>query len=561
MTSTPQRSSKGSRRSRGSHAFNLTKAAYTWAFKHLKSQGDTDLLPVPFEIDVLYRHFRTNPDAFTGIDINTYPWRGGQSFLVPRKRLSFRKAVQLNPLDSVVASALMYRIAPKLEASRIPTQDNHVFSYRVDVQHNGTLYKGHPSWRDFWSQSHQRARRPDFNYVVRVDISDFYNQVYHHAIERQYAKAGLDKRSEKAITKLLQGLTGKQSRGVPVGPHFSHILAECALDEIDRGLLSQGYLFCRYVDDFNIFTRTREDAIGAIYHIARSLDTQGLVLQDAKTEIHSAERFAEYAAKAKDDFPSSTEEHDVIKLIMEKSHGDPYRHVAISSLSQQELQMLSQEMLERLLLCYLPGPSQLAMDQIAPAGPEVNFSRLGWLIRRLSQLGVPGALEMLLNRLADLGPILGPISEYIAAAVPNYRGDRKAIGEKLVDTLSTSVVAASPYLQVVLLDVLEKIPELNHVDRVTPSYARSDPSIQRVLLGVAAEGGRTEWLRERKGEFSTMNPWLRRAYLRACASIPGTEAKFWIESVLQQLTGIEKLTVARFHTQNLPKLGEIRLLE
>ncbi|MCV5706930.1 RNA-directed DNA polymerase, partial [Escherichia coli] len=62
------------------------------------------------------------------------------------------------------------------------------------------------------------------------------------------------------IKKLLQTFSETKSYGVPVGCPASRILAELALDSIDKLLSMNRINYKRYVDDFVIFCNSREDA-------------------------------------------------------------------------------------------------------------------------------------------------------------------------------------------------------------------------------------------------------------------------------------------------------------
>ena len=52
---------------------------------------------------------------------------------------------------------------------------------------------------------------------------------------------------------LLESVTVKVSRGIPVGPHSTHILGEMSLIPVDNSLSMKGLDYCRYVDDIVIF--------------------------------------------------------------------------------------------------------------------------------------------------------------------------------------------------------------------------------------------------------------------------------------------------------------------
>jgi hypothetical protein len=525
----------------------LSQDSYNWSLKHLIREHDTDLFPLPFEIEAIESQWGSLGPEFAHLDVTNYTWRGGRRFVVPKGHLAFRLATQLDPIDSVVLSALVYEYGGLLESSRLPTTAECVFSYRFAPGEDGRLYAQSQAWHDFWRTCKRKAASKPTGSVLVADISDFYNQIYHHVLERHFATAGLPAPVSKVLQRYLQTLTDKGSRGVPIGPHTSHILAECALDSLDRSLKSHGYDHCRYVDDIHIFVDNETSALGALYDLTQILDSQQrLVVQREKTRILSSVDFQALADEMLLDRPINQREADVLEVIARETSSDPYAEVALSTLAPADLTKLRRDVLEDLIAVYLNQR-------------PVDYSRLAWLIRRLTQVGAPGALEIITSRMGALGPILGPVARYIMAAVPNYDGDHAALGGALVGALDLPIIGRSPYLQMMLLNVVATIPGLNHIDRLTARYSIADSTVRRGILLAAASGKRSDWLRDRKADFRTMDPWSKRAFIKASAALPHEESKFWLDSVRDSLRPLERV-VAK-HALPGSKVGDIKIAQ
>ena len=159
--------------------------------------------------------------------------------------------------------------------------------------------------------------------------------------------------------------------------------------------------------------------------------------------------------------------------------------------------------------------------------------------------------------MSALSPILGPVARYIMSAVPNYIGDFVGLGASIVSALSSPIIERSPYLQMLLIDVVARIPRLNHVDTLTSRYQTADPAVRRGILLAAGSGGRSDWLRDRKPEFRMMDVWSRRAFIKAATAFPGDELKFWFDSVRDNLRPLERV-VAKHYLRNV-KVGDIRI--
>src|SRR5206468_1072650 len=95
-----------------------------------------------------------------------------------------------------------------------------------------------------------------------------------------------------ALVRLLKSWNFTVSYGVPVGPAPSRLLAELAIDDVDRALKSEGATFCRYSDDYRIFCSSRRRAHEVLGVLANILfENHGLTLQQHKTKVVSVETF------------------------------------------------------------------------------------------------------------------------------------------------------------------------------------------------------------------------------------------------------------------------------
>ena len=253
----------------------LKPESYEWALKHLTEEGDSDLFPAPFEIQVFNHCWPDLHASLNKLDVEQHQWSAGRRFVIPKEALAFRNATQLDPLDSLVLAATMREFGSAIESRRIPASDKRVFSCRFDPRADGRLYGDSSNWDAFWDASLKSSLLPGVEYVAVADITDFYNQIYHHVLENELLTAGVPLPICRGLVNLLNTLTQKVSRGIPVGPHAARLLAECALNPVDQRLLQIGRPFCRFMDDFHFFCDSKEQAEYAIYELAGILDVQG----------------------------------------------------------------------------------------------------------------------------------------------------------------------------------------------------------------------------------------------------------------------------------------------
>jgi Reverse transcriptase (RNA-dependent DNA polymerase) len=532
---------------RGNRAMRLPKTTYQWALRHLIREGDTDLFPPLFEIEAFRYSWKPLLDELSQLDISMYHWKGGRRFIVPKDALAFRSATQLDPLDSLMLAALLRKYGDKIESSRIAVVHRRIFSYRFNPTPDGLFYGKSSLWADFWRDSLERASASGCGWVAVTDITDYYNQIYHHVLENELKAARLPLAAVKSVMSLLSNLSSGVSRGIPVGPHSVHLLAECALIPTDQSLLTRGYNFCRYVDDLHFFCRTREEAEIALYDLADVLDKQQkLTIQKQKTKVMPTEEFQKIARDMLLDRPLNDEEAMLIAMIRKYSADDPYQLVGLASLSDKDLETVDSAKLKRLFDLYL-------------AQTPVDYPRIGWLLRRLAQIAAPGAIEYVLDHMALLTPVLGNVARYIMRATMNYQGSLEDLGQRIVEALKTPLIDHSEYLQLVLYSILSGVPALNHVDAMSSRYLRASPAVRREIIRAAGAAELSAWVKERKDEFHTADPWLRRAMLSAAPCLPGDEANHWLRKLRYDLSTTEKLVARWVFRDRSAKLGNISL--
>jgi hypothetical protein len=91
-------------------------------------------------------------------------------------------------------------------------------------------------WSRFNSRTRDLAEEYEDGAVLICDFVDFYNQIYAHRLRNVIAEAGGTAFEEyaKVVEYFIHGLNDQTSRGIPVGPAASIVLAEVVLSDIER---------------------------------------------------------------------------------------------------------------------------------------------------------------------------------------------------------------------------------------------------------------------------------------------------------------------------------------
>ncbi|HEV2357091.1 MAG TPA: Retron-type reverse transcriptase, partial [bacterium] len=173
-------------------AERLKTRALNSAIAHLRKWSDTDLFPRPFEIEALYSTWPMAGKFIEATDLGAHQWSASsRRAIIPKDRLGYRVGMQLDPIDSLVLTALIYQYGRQIERTRVKTTENIVFSYRLRPLVGGQLYDPAFNWAAFWQRLLALANESKVRHVLVADVSDYYNQVYHHTVEQQLARANL----------------------------------------------------------------------------------------------------------------------------------------------------------------------------------------------------------------------------------------------------------------------------------------------------------------------------------------------------------------------------------
>jgi RNA-directed DNA polymerase len=102
-----------------------------------------------------------------------------------------------------------------------------------------------------------------YDWVVDIDLENFFNRVHHQRLMARLAERVKDKRLLVLIGKMLKtqvvmpdGVVISNDEGVPQGGPLSPLLSNVVLDELDWELARRGHRFVRYADDENIYVQS-----------------------------------------------------------------------------------------------------------------------------------------------------------------------------------------------------------------------------------------------------------------------------------------------------------------
>ncbi|MGG1573522.1 RNA-directed DNA polymerase [Fictibacillus sp. NRS-1165] len=498
----------------------LEKESILWGIEHVFTDSDTDLSPKPEEINIIYSDKENIADELANIDMCQYVWKPCRRFIIPKSNLSYRVATQLDPLDSILLAAIIYQFGNKIEEKRVEKADKKVFNYRFNPSEDGYLYNDSNAWHEFWDTSKKKAQ--NYQFAVYVDIADFYNQIYHHTIENQLISCEFPNAIKRTIMNLLESVTQRVSRGIPIGPHSVHLLAEMSLIPIDNSLLTRGVDFCRYSDDIVMFCNDPVQAQKLVYEIATILDKQQrLILQNQKTKIYSSSEFIKICEENLDDNPIDKLEKEMTEIFRKYTSGG-YGAIRVGDIPEEKMKLFSEENISILLDKYLKQN-------------EPDYNRIRWFFRRLSRIGTPNAIKYITGNFNNFVPAISDICRYFVSVANTQNEEMYNVGEDLINLLDTEIFKANEFFQISILSLFTNTIHFNHIHKVISMYRSSSENIKREVILSAHITNKSDWLRELKEEYPRLDEWSQRALLIASSNFPADEKKFFLQGIKNNL--------------------------
>lgn len=502
-------------------------AAFRRAILNVVNHGDTDIFPYPVENRLFYdcqpaviellKHIDQNFDAY----IISHP-PANYGALAPVGYTGFRWATQIDPIWNIYFLSLVIKLGNQIEGVRLPIDTECVFSYRFNpTESDSDLFRREIGWRSFNEKALELGSQSKF--VVSCDISEFYPRLNHHRLENSLRHIEKSDPYRQRIMDFLGNFSGTYSFGLPVGGPAARLLSELTLNQIDRLLYQKKVRFCRFADDFYLFSDTESDSFKNLVFISEILNrNQGLQLQKSKTRIMSSAEFVAtnvLNANAKIDNQhgeSGVKSHPSLFNI--SLHFDPY-----SSSANEDYERIKSEMRQ------FPIMDTIKYEL---SKSRVNVSLARKITGTLQFIEQP-QLDDAARTLIENDQLLYPVYFNVLSAI-KYSFQRLSLEmqdliieyvRNLIDSKS-AIMSVDLNLQYAVRLLSTKRSE-ESVSLLSMLYDSSNsPAIRQDIIIAMARWKEWVWLSDRKAYFRTMLPAERRAFIMA-SYVLSDEGQHW----------------------------------
>ncbi|MEO3945783.1 RNA-directed DNA polymerase [Gorillibacterium sp. CAU 1737] len=504
----------------------LSKGSLEWAKNHINRFYDSDFYVKPFEFKAIWSNWGEVSHHLSERSLGDLISLVKRPLIYPTPKHSggYRMVHQLDPLDSIIYAAMTREVAEYIESRRINTSDDVVFSYRIKVNENGELFDNEVGYEKFKNKSVEYAGAN--NYVLVTDITDFYNQIYHHRLQNaiQSCDNGLDEIS-KLIENFMMELTNQVSRGIPVGPSSSIVMAEALMIDIDEYIIGKDLPYIRYVDDIRIFSDDKNILNTVLHDLTSYLySNHRLILSSSKTKILNSD---EYVAKYIDD-PHELEKTEIHNAIRELNLAvsDDYGFIEMT----QSIDTLPPQSRIK-----AQGKAfQSFLDMI------ISFERLDLglsrhILRRSKYLKSRAILNQVLINFDFFTPVIRDVILYLDSVTSDKMFE---YNQPLIESIVTSAATKDlPHIGYWLRNYLAS----------TKFTRRSNILTQFVLRGSLREQGihaitqkKIPWVREHKDHIDQVGPWDRRAIIYSSQILSKDERNHWMNAISRRDDIVDK---------------------
>jgi hypothetical protein len=503
-----------------------------WSLNHLKKYYDSDFYPKLFEFKAIAHNWQNVKDHILAIDLDNYVPASPIINLAPKANSTYRVIHQLDPIDSLIYTSLVYELSGIIEEYRIPEAENIACSYRIKPTVEGSFFDEHDNgWGNYLKQLDQLIQRFKGGYVLFCDITDFYNQIYTHRIQNIVAEAGKGEFDEKSkvLEKFLLDLNKNTSRGIPVGPAPSIVLAESIMSDIDRKILHFTRDFVRWVDDIRIFFDTKEEATTLMYELSKYLySSHRLVLSGEKTKIETTNKFVTYYfnnEEREEQKAILSEVDDLAQEKIDEIYEEMRKQFGPYDLDETDIDFdeIYNEVLEKDKVMVFSNAYKKLLEMNLKK-ETIDVQMLRYMLRKATSLRIRSLMPIILSNFEKLLPVVREVILYL---------------NKLFNKDNVKYYIAE--LQAIIGSYYMRFPFINHWVayllqndcfngvNIPADYDSIISSRDKALI--ALRNNDLSWIKDYKDHIDTLGVWDKRAVLYSSKMLSFDERQKWLNTV------------------------------
>lgn len=508
----------------------LTAETLNWARRHISTFYDSDFYPKLIEMQGLWANWDEILEYLTSKDLELISAKTPRFMAAPKASLGFRIVHQLDPLDSIIYTALVRSMCEPLAAVRSSKFGEVAFSYKISVDETGNFFASGNGHREYQDACEELAQ--EYDYVLVTDIVDFYNQIYHHRLQNSIETFGRETAS--SIEEFLKTSTSGVSRGVPVGPAASIVLAEATLMDVDQFIANRGFDHVRYVDDYRIFSNSPLELVDLIHDLCTYLyANHRLVINESKTRVLDSSSFIEEFISGETQLERDAaikalrELHRSKKEANEGNYGMPHDEPEEGTddyFDPEEFDKLKGKDKQRARAIALSHTVDILLST-----PEIDLALARNMLRTARDFKVRNILPQVLENFDFFVPAIRDVVLYLETvctpqAIPFQL-------HRFNEIVTKSTAMRRPFVRHWMEHLFSSRVEFSR-SKVISDYMISGASLNG-QASFSRRNGNVAWVRDHKNKIDNYGPWERRSIIASANILSFDEKDYWMGIIMR----------------------------
>lgn len=192
-----------------------------------------------------------------------------------------RRTMKLDPVAEYYLYEMVYKNRKIFRKSSNPSREN--YGYRF---FEGNPVAIHESYKEFSSKAEDLKSK--YKYFIKFDISAFFNSIYHHDLTNWFSSQKPTQADVELFGQYMREInTGFSIDFLPHGLYPSKMLGSHFLSFMDHSELIRCEHMIRFMDDYMLFSNSKDVLIRDFQTIQKGLGQKSLNLNSDKTVIFS----------------------------------------------------------------------------------------------------------------------------------------------------------------------------------------------------------------------------------------------------------------------------------
>ncbi|EKO3415952.1 hypothetical protein FNO25_000806 [Vibrio fluvialis] len=483
----------------------LTDESVEFARKHIESYYDSDFFPKSFEYDAIWHNWEEVKLYLTNTNVQKLRIKHPLTMAAKKPSGNYRIVHQLEPLDTIIYTALSFLVADKVELARADT--DVACSYRLSIsESDGGMFEKNLGFQTFTDRIESLSN--DYEYILVTDITDFYNQIYLHRLNNALERADSSlKNIADDIEAFISSINDKASQGIPVGPAASIIMSEATLIDIDEFIDNKGLDHTRYVDDIRVFSDSEAELERFLEELTLYLhESHRLTLSSEKTKIISTEEYSESMLHNQYEM-EKVEIFKTLEILNPYSGEIDYEEVLVEEAPdlEEHLEFIEEQLFKR--------------DKL-----DLGLARA--LIRRSKKSKIESTADTILDNFDFFAPVINDVILYFKSITDEewIKSNTKKI-IKVLDLPCANSQLVRYWLEWYFSSYKSWLKK-----REIKKYLNNSPFIENQAFA-AITSKNVSWVREHKNKVFYVGEKGKRAILYSTKILPSDERKNWLRNI------------------------------